>query len=60
MVTETIRSTLRVPEVLMNSLKVIAKQRGCTLNGLIREILWDWVHQNEPPCGGSPGRSLSK
>ena len=41
------RFLISVPDKLKATLKSIAVVRGQTLNGLIREILWDWVQKNE-------------
>ncbi len=32
---------------LRNTLKSVADQRGQTLNGLIRQILWEWVEKQQ-------------
>ena len=47
-----IRFLIDVPEELRDILKANAKPRGQTLNGLIREILWDWVKKNEQNKAG--------
>lgn len=47
-----IRFLINVPEELRDILKANAKPRGQTLNGLIREILWDWVKKNEQNKAG--------
>ena len=39
------RFLLNIPEELKTSLREIAKKRGLTLNGLIRNILWDWLEK---------------
>ena len=39
------RFLLNIPEELKTSLREIAKERGLTLNGLIRNILWDWLEK---------------
>jgi predicted HicB family RNase H-like nuclease len=41
-----IRFLVNVPDDLHTNLRKIAKSRGQTLNGLIRQILWDWVKLN--------------
>ena len=43
--TKITRSTLRIPEELLDGLKEIAQRKGQTLNGLIRDILWDWLER---------------
>lgn len=37
------RNTLRLPEELHKGLLSVAKAHGQTTNGLIRDILWDWL-----------------
>lgn len=44
--TKIIRNTLRLPEKLHQELLTIADEHGSTLNGLIRQILWDWLKAN--------------
>ena len=36
---------IRTPEELKNRLREKALQKGLTLNGLIKQILWDWVEK---------------
>lgn len=38
-----VRFLISTPETMRNELKEIAKEHGQTLNGLIRQILWEWV-----------------
>ena len=47
-----VRFLINVPEELRDILKDTAKPRGQTLNGLIREILWDWVKKNKTARAG--------
>ena len=42
------RFLISVPEALHSGLKRHSKRMGYTLTGLIREILWDWLRQDEP------------
>ncbi len=42
-----VRFLINVPEELRAILKKSAKSKGQTLNGLIRQILWDWVKAQE-------------
>lgn len=42
-----VRFLINIPEELRNILKTHAKSSGQTLNGQIRQILWDWVKQQE-------------
>lgn len=42
-----VRFLINIPEGLRETLKSEAKPRGQTLNGLIRQILWDWVKAQE-------------
>ena len=39
--------TVRAPDDLQNKLKYFAGRHGLTRNGLILQILWDWVKKNE-------------
>lgn len=49
------RFLISAPESLHKDLKEVAQEKGQTLAGLIREILWDWVKQNEnKSVGGEP------
>lgn len=41
------RFLVNIPESFKNELKKQAEQKGETLNGLIRNILWDWLKTNE-------------
>lgn len=41
-----VRFLINIPEDLRDTLRSIATPRGQTLNGLIRQILWDWAKQN--------------
>ena len=45
--TKTIRSTLRLPEALHKELLAIANEQGSTLNGMVKQILWDWLKRNK-------------
>lgn len=38
-----VRFLINVPEDLHKILKAFAKEQGQTLNGLIRQILWEWI-----------------
>lgn len=38
-----IRFLINIPTALRDELRTIAKAQGSTLNGLIRQILWDWI-----------------
>lgn len=38
---------IRVSRELKEELQIIAKLREQTLNGLIKQILWEWVKENE-------------
>ncbi len=38
-----VRFLINIPETLKSRLQQISRAQGCTLNGLIRQILWDWV-----------------
>lgn len=40
-----IRFLVNVPAELHGMLKEMAGKRGQTLNGLIRQILWDWAER---------------
>lgn len=42
-----IRFLINIPIELREKLKFQAKQKGQTLTGLIRDILWDWVEDCE-------------
>ena len=41
-----IRFLISIPEGVHGELKAISKERGQTLNGLIRQIIWDWRRKN--------------
>lgn len=41
-----IRFLVSVPDSLHWDLRAAARERGQTLNGLLREILWDWAEKN--------------
>lgn len=41
------RFLINTTEELKNSLTYIAKERGQTLNGLIRQILWEWLEKEQ-------------
>lgn len=45
--TKIIRSTLRLPEALHQELLAIADEQGSTLNGMVKQILWDWLKRNK-------------
>ena len=38
---------LRFPTELKEALKAAAEERGQTLTGLIKQILWEWVKREE-------------
>lgn len=42
-----IRFLINVPTTLRDELRTIAKAQGTTLNGLIRQILWDWIEERK-------------
>lgn len=42
-----VRFLINIPETLREDLRKVARLRGQTLNGLIRQILWDWARENE-------------
>ena len=44
-----IRFLLSVPDDLHRNLRTAAKVRGQTLNGLLREILWEWAEKKNAP-----------
>lgn len=39
-----VRFLINIPQELRETLKDIARSRGQTLNGLIRQILWEWTN----------------
>lgn len=42
-----VRFLISMTKELRNTLKFIADQRGQTLCGLIRQILWEWVEKQQ-------------
>ena len=42
-----VRFLINITEESHETLKAAASQRGQTLNGLIRQILWDWAKKQE-------------
>ena len=44
---QVIRFLVNVPAELHRALKEKAGAQGQTLNGLVRQILWDWVRASE-------------
>lgn len=42
-----VRFLISLSEDTRETLKKIAASRGQTLNGLIRQILWEWVREQE-------------
>ncbi len=50
-----IRFLVSVPDGLHRGLKRAAKDRGQTLSGLLREILWDWMKENQSRADDQPG-----
>lgn len=44
--TKIVRNTLRAPEELITALKRIARRKGKTMNGIIVDILWDWLENH--------------
>ena len=42
-----VRFLVNVPDELHKILKAFAKEQGQTLNGLIRQILWQYVEDNK-------------
>lgn len=47
------RFLISVPEHLHEALRNESRQRGQTLTGLIRTILWDWLKSNEETGGNT-------
>lgn len=41
------RFLLNVPNDLHQRLSALARKRGQTLNGLVRQILWDWLTEKD-------------
>lgn len=41
-----IRFLINVPVELHERLRALAKARGQTLNGLVRQVLWEWAERN--------------
>ncbi len=39
---------IRLPDELKRDFQTWARQMGLTLNGLILQILWDWVKRQGP------------
>ncbi len=37
--------TLRVPDDVRETLMTYAKEHGLTRNGLVLQILWDWIEE---------------
>ena len=52
---QLIRFLVSVPDGLHRGLKRAAKDRGQTLSGLLREILWDWMKENQSRADDQPG-----
>lgn len=46
-----IRFLLSVTESMHAELKAAARKEGCTLNGLIRDILWTWLEDRRQTDG---------
>ena len=44
--------TVRAPDDLFKDLERLAKTKGFTRNGLILQILWEWVKKNEQNKAG--------
>ena len=42
-----VRFLISIPNELKALLKNVARTQGQTLNGLIRQILWDWVERHK-------------
>lgn len=42
-----VRFLINIREDMRDDLRDMAQLRGQTLNGLIRQILWDWLKQQE-------------
>lgn len=42
-----VRFLINIPIELRDMLRGQAKSKGQTLNGLIREILWEWSERNK-------------
>ena len=42
-----VRFLISMTEELRNTLKYVADQRGQTLCGLIRQILWEWTESRK-------------
>lgn len=45
------RFIISTPSDLHEALKICARQRGTTLTGLIRAILWDWLRSQADTKG---------
>lgn len=46
-----VRFLINIPEELREILREHAKPKGQTINGLIRQILWDWVENGRKGMG---------
>jgi len=42
-----VRFLINTPEEIHKCLKEAAKEQGQTLNGLVRQILWEWIKINK-------------
>ena len=52
------RFLLSVTEEMHEDLKTAARQHGCTLCGLIRDILWQWLERRNSPSADGQGGKL--
>lgn len=43
---EISRFTFRLPKSLLDRLKQDAYTKGCSVNSLILQILWEWLKEN--------------
>jgi predicted HicB family RNase H-like nuclease len=44
-----VRFTFRIPADMLVRIRVVAKRKGCSVNALVLQILWDWLEQKEKP-----------
>lgn len=40
------RFLVSLPDAFHRELRAVAQSKGQTLNGLVRQILWDWADRN--------------
>lgn len=58
-----VRFLINLPEDLRDDLRTMARPRGQTLNGLIRQILWEWIKKEQykkEPSGEGGEKSGSR